>query len=90
MCADNTRSSNTLPITTNSNCLRMALSLTEATALAGFGINEALLKGQGVGVKTIKALGLTKRMSSVVKEDNDMIRGMINTVNHLIVVEKAK
>ncbi|MCK4551445.1 MAG: 50S ribosomal protein L30 [Tenericutes bacterium] len=41
-------------------------------------------------VKTIKALGLTKRMSSVVKEDNDMIRGMINTVNHLIVVEKAK
>ena len=41
-------------------------------------------------VKTIKALGLTKRMSSVVKEDNDMIRGMINTVHHLIVVEKAK
>jgi hypothetical protein len=35
----------------------MALSLTEATALAGFGINEALLKGQGVGAKTIKALG---------------------------------
>jgi len=35
----------------------MALSLTEATALAGFGINEALLKGQGVGAKTIKTLG---------------------------------
>jgi hypothetical protein len=35
----------------------MALSITEATALAGFGINEALLKGQGVGAKTIKALG---------------------------------
>jgi hypothetical protein len=35
----------------------MALSLTEATALAGFGINEALLKGQGVGARTIKALG---------------------------------
>ncbi len=41
-------------------------------------------------VKTAKALGLTKRNSSVVKEDNDMIRGMINTISHLIVVEKAK
>ena len=41
-------------------------------------------------VKTIKALGLTKTHSSVVKEDNDMIRGMIDTVHHLVVVEKAK
>ncbi len=41
-------------------------------------------------VKTAKALGLTKRNSSVVKEDNDMIRGMINTISHLVVVEKAK
>lgn len=41
-------------------------------------------------VKTAKALGLTKRTSSVVQEDNDMIRGMINVINHLVVVEKAK
>jgi len=41
-------------------------------------------------VKTVKALGLTKRMSSVVKEDNDMIRGMINTVSHLVTVEAVK
>ena len=41
-------------------------------------------------VKTIKALGLTKRNSSVVLEDNDMIRGMVNTVNHLVVVEEVK
>jgi large subunit ribosomal protein L30 len=41
-------------------------------------------------IKTAKALGLTKRTSSVVKEDNDMIRGMINVINHLVVVEKAK
>ena len=35
----------------------MALSKTESLALAGFGINEALLKGQGVGARTLKALG---------------------------------
>jgi large subunit ribosomal protein L30 len=40
-------------------------------------------------VKTIKALGLTKRNSSVIKEDNDMIRGMINVVHHLVVVEEV-
>lgn len=41
-------------------------------------------------VKTVKALGLTKRNSSVVKEENDMINGMINTVSHLVTVEKVK
>jgi large subunit ribosomal protein L30 len=41
-------------------------------------------------VRTIKALGLTKRNSSVVLEDNDMIRGMVNTVSHLVVVEEVK
>ncbi|MDY0023627.1 MAG: 50S ribosomal protein L30 [Candidatus Izemoplasmatales bacterium] len=41
-------------------------------------------------VKTIKALGLTKRNSSVVVEDNAMIRGMVNTVSHLVKVEEVK
>ncbi len=41
-------------------------------------------------IKTVKALGLTKRNSSVVKEDNEMIRGMINTVIHLVTVEEVK
>jgi large subunit ribosomal protein L30 len=41
-------------------------------------------------VKTIKALGLTKRNSSVVLEDTDMIKGMVNTVNHLVKVEEVK
>ncbi|MBN2540919.1 MAG: 50S ribosomal protein L30 [Bacilli bacterium] len=41
-------------------------------------------------VKTVKALGLNKRNSSVVKEDNEMIRGMINVVSHLVVVEEVK
>ena len=41
-------------------------------------------------VKTIKALGLNKRNSSVVKEDSEAIRGMINTVSHLIKIEEVK
>lgn len=41
-------------------------------------------------VKTIKALGLTKRNSSVIVEDNDMIKGMVNTVAHLVQVEEVK
>ncbi|MFA7589731.1 MAG: 50S ribosomal protein L30 [Acholeplasmataceae bacterium] len=40
-------------------------------------------------VKTVKALGLTKRNSSVVVEDNEMIKGMINTINHLVKVEEV-
>lgn len=40
-------------------------------------------------VKTVKALGLTKTNSSVVVEDNDMIKGMINTVSHLVKVEEV-
>lgn len=35
---------------------------------------------------TLKALGLTKLQHSVVKPDNDAIRGMIKTVAHLVSV----
>ncbi|MBU1145604.1 MAG: 50S ribosomal protein L30 [Firmicutes bacterium] len=41
-------------------------------------------------VKTVKALGLTKRNSSVVKEESDSINGMINTISHLVTVEEVK
>jgi len=41
-------------------------------------------------VKTIKALGLTKRNSCVVREESDAINGMINTVKHLVKVEQVK
>lgn len=37
---------------------------------------------------TLKALGLTKINQEVVKEDNEAIRGMINTVKHLIEVKE--
>jgi large subunit ribosomal protein L30 len=40
-------------------------------------------------IKTAKALGLTKRNSSVVIEETDMIKGMINTVSHLVKVEEV-
>ncbi|MBR5137521.1 MAG: 50S ribosomal protein L30 [Clostridia bacterium] len=38
---------------------------------------------------TVKALGLKKIGSSVVKEKNDAILGMIHTVNHLVKVEEV-
>ncbi len=39
---------------------------------------------------TVKALGLRKIRSSVVKEDNAAIRGMIFRVRHLVDVEEIK
>jgi len=41
-------------------------------------------------IQTIKALGLHKLNSSVVKNDNPQIRGMINTVKHLVTVEEVE
>lgn len=41
-------------------------------------------------VKTVKALGLTKRNSSVIKEESDAMTGMINCINHLVKVEAVK
>ena len=38
---------------------------------------------------TVKALGLGKVNSSVVKPDNVAIKGMINTVSHLVDVEEV-
>jgi large subunit ribosomal protein L30 len=38
---------------------------------------------------TIKALGLTKLQSSVIKEDSPSIRGMIDKVKHLVTVEEV-
>ncbi|ALS01954.1 50S ribosomal protein L30 [Enterococcus ureilyticus] len=38
---------------------------------------------------TVKALGLGKLNSSVVKPANEAIKGMINTVSHLVDVEEV-
>ena len=37
---------------------------------------------------TVKALGLTKLNSTVVKPANDAIKGMVNTVSHLVDVKE--
>ncbi len=39
-------------------------------------------------VATVKALGLKKIRSTIEQNDNPQIRGMINKVSHLIVVEE--
>ena len=41
-------------------------------------------------VGTIQALGLKKTNSSVEQEDNDVIRGMVAKVAHLVKVEEVK
>ena len=42
-------------------------------------------------ILTLKALGLTRKINStVVKDDNEAIRGMINTVAHLVEVKEVK
>ncbi|EHI73998.1 50S ribosomal protein L30 [Streptococcus criceti] len=40
--------------------------------------------------KTVVALGLGKLNSSVVREDNSAVRGMIKAVSHLVTVEDVK
>jgi len=37
---------------------------------------------------TVRALGLRRMNQSVVQEDNQVIRGMINQVSHLVKVEE--
>ncbi|MGE0002867.1 MAG: 50S ribosomal protein L30 [Candidatus Izemoplasmatales bacterium] len=41
-------------------------------------------------VATVKALGLNKRNSSVIREQNEAIDGMIKTIAHLVKVENVK
>ena len=36
-----------------------------------------------------QTLGLTKLNKSVIKEDNEAIRGMVNTISHLVKVEEV-
>ena len=40
-------------------------------------------------VDTAKALGLTKLHKVVVKPDNEAIRGMVQTISHLVEVKEA-
>ncbi|WP_025729645.1 50S ribosomal protein L30 [Atopobacter phocae] len=40
-------------------------------------------------IKTAYALGLRKVNSEVVKPQNDAVKGMINTISHLVTVEEV-
>jgi large subunit ribosomal protein L30 len=56
---------------------------------------EVTLKKSLIGrrpnqVKTAKALGLKKINQVVVKEDNEAIRGMINTISHMVSVTETE
>jgi large subunit ribosomal protein L30 len=59
----------------------MALIITLEKSLIGRRPNQ---------LATAKALGLKKIGQSVVKEDNEAIRGMINTIAHLVSVKEVK
>jgi large subunit ribosomal protein L30 len=39
---------------------------------------------------TVRALGLTKRGQTVVKPDNEAIRGMVTSVRHLVSVTETE
>ena len=39
-------------------------------------------------IDTVKALGLGKMHSTVVKPNNEAIKGMVNTISHLVDVEE--
>lgn len=54
---------------------------------------EITLKRSVIGrkenqVKTVKALGLKKLNDTVVHNDTDAIRGMVNTISHLVAVKE--
>ncbi|MFW5888768.1 MAG: 50S ribosomal protein L30 [Bacillota bacterium] len=51
---------------------------------------KGLMRRKPNQVKTVKALGLNKRNSSVIVEESDMTKGMINTISHLVKVEEVK
>ncbi len=40
--------------------------------------------------RTLRALGLRRNQQSVIKEDSAQIRGMIDSVRHLVVVEEVR
>jgi len=41
-------------------------------------------------IATVEALGLKKIGSSKIHDDNEVIRGMVNKVSHLVAVEEVK
>ena len=40
--------------------------------------------------RTVKALGISKMHQTVVRPDNEAVRGMVKSIEHLLKVEEAK
>jgi large subunit ribosomal protein L30 len=53
-------------------------------------LKKSLIGRKPNQVKTAHALGLKKINQVVVKESNDAINGMINTINHLVSVQEVE
>lgn len=53
-------------------------------------LKKSLIGRKPNQVKTAHALGLRKINQVVVKESNDAINGMINTINHLVSVQEVE
>ncbi|MDO4281174.1 MAG: 50S ribosomal protein L30 [Peptococcaceae bacterium] len=51
-------------------------------------LTRSVIGASAAQKKVVKALGLGKTNSTVVRPDNDCIRGMINKVSHLVTVEE--
>ncbi|WP_040225824.1 50S ribosomal protein L30 [Bhargavaea cecembensis] len=51
-------------------------------------LNKSVIGSKPAQRKTVEALGLRKTNQTVEHEDNAAIRGMINTVSHLVKVEE--
>ena len=52
-------------------------------------LKKSLIGRKENQIKTAHALGLRKPNKPVVKPDNEAIRGMVNTISHLVEVEEA-
>ncbi|MFA1821672.1 50S ribosomal protein L30 [Virgibacillus oceani] len=51
-------------------------------------LTRSIIGANEVQKKTVEALGLKKIRQSVVREDTDSVRGMINKVSHLLAVKE--
>ncbi|MEJ8778440.1 50S ribosomal protein L30 [Pseudogracilibacillus sp. ICA-222130] len=51
-------------------------------------LNRSVIGRKENQVKTVQALGLKKVNDTVTKDDSAAIRGMINTVSHLVSVKE--
>ena len=52
-------------------------------------LKKSLIGRKENQIKTAEALGLKKFNKTVVKPDNESVRGMVSTISHLVEVKEA-